>query len=268
MIYEIYGVRKSDVTILAIPALGERKEFYLPLAKQLKDYRWIVCELPGHNGYQTKDISINCYLDNLKELLDTLEAEKVHLVGTSIGATIIQAFYQKYSDVVHSLFLLDGGYYFLGERQGTEEKMTLQKIENFEEIKEAVHEFIYSIEGLKQQRYFLENYIKAAGYYRHHCDIDSYNALSREVDSIDYCLKKQPDIPLTLLLAENNLDEHATEKIKELQARHPLAKVQLIQNGHHYLPLTHTEEIKNHLKICIEQYEGDVFSGKSDGEGE
>ncbi|WP_102275529.1 alpha/beta fold hydrolase [Cytobacillus massiliigabonensis] len=257
MNYKIFGHTKSAVTILAIPALGERKEFYIPLAKQLNDFRWIVCDLPGHNNYETKDMTINSYVNNLKDLLDSLDVTKVHLVGTSIGATIIQAFYQKYNKVVKSLFLLDGGYYFLGERQGTQEEMTPQKIEKYEDIRDAVHDFTYSIEGLRKQNYeqfehyFLENYIEDSGYYKHHCDVDSYNALSKEVDSINYCLKEQPDIPLILLLAENNLDEFSKKKVKEFQARYPLAKVQIINNGHHYLPLTHTAEIKEFIQLYI-----------------
>ena len=253
MNYEIYGDVESKVTILSIPALGERKEFYLPLAKQLSSFRWIVCELPGHNGYDTKGISINSYIHNLKNLLDSLDVINVHLVGTSIGATIIQAFYQQYTEVVQSLFLLDGGYYFLGERQGLQEEMTVQKIDNFEDIKEVVHKFTYSIEGLQPQNYeqfehyFLGNYIMDTGYYRHHCDSDSYNALSKEVD----CLNNQPSISLNLLLAENSLDTYTTEKLKEFQLRYPLANVQVIQNGHHYLPLTHTEEVKVFLQHNI-----------------
>lgn len=35
MKYELYGDQQSNITILAIPALGERTEFYRPLAKQM-----------------------------------------------------------------------------------------------------------------------------------------------------------------------------------------------------------------------------------------
>ncbi len=254
MKYELYGDQQSNITILAIPALGERTEFYRPLAKQLNEFRWIVCELPGHNGYDTKDSSIISYIHKLKHLLDSLAVTKVHLVGASIGATIIQAFYQQYVEVVQSLFLIDGGYYFLGDRQGSHEEMILQTIENFEEIKAAVHEFTYGIEGLTPknyehfEQYFLGNYILDKGYYRHHCDVASYNALSQEVETINYCLTKQPTIPVNLLLAENSIDEYKGKKIVEYQQRHPLANVQIIRNGHHYLPLTHTEEVTSFLQ--------------------
>lgn len=250
MKYELYGDQQSNITILAIPALGERTEFYRPLAKQLNEFRWIVCELPGHNGYDTKDSSIISYIHKLKHLLDSLTVTKVHLVGASIGATIIQAFYQQYVEVVQSLFLIDGGY----------EEMILQTIENFEEIKAAVHEFTYGIEGLTPknyehfEQYFLGNYILDKGYYRHHCDVASYNALSQEVETINYCLTKQPTIPVNLLLAENSIDEYKGKKIVEYQQRHPLANVQIIRNGHHYLPLTHTEEVTSFLQKFIKKF--------------
>ena len=94
MKYTLYGNKQSDTTIIAIPALGERAEFYYPLANGLNHVRWIVCDLPGHNGYDTKDILIDSYIKNVKHVVDSLEITKVHLVGASIGATIIQAFYQ------------------------------------------------------------------------------------------------------------------------------------------------------------------------------
>ena len=96
MKYTIYGNKQSDTIIMAIPALGERAEFYDALANRLNHIKWIVCDLPEHNGYDTKDISIDSYIKNVKHLVDSLEITKVHLVGASIGATIVQAFYQKY----------------------------------------------------------------------------------------------------------------------------------------------------------------------------
>lgn len=41
MIYEIYEDRKNDATLLALPALGEQKEFYLPLTVEIKKYMLI-----------------------------------------------------------------------------------------------------------------------------------------------------------------------------------------------------------------------------------
>lgn len=38
------------------------------------------------------------------------------------------------------------------------------------------------------------------------------------------------------------------KKIVEFQQRHPLANVQIIRNGHQYLPLTHTEEVTSFLQ--------------------
>lgn len=254
MKYTLYGNKQSDTTIIAIPALGERAEFYYPLANGLNHVRWIVCDLPGHNGYDTKDIFIDSYIKNVKHVVDSLEITKVHLVGASIGATIIQAFYQKYPQAVQSLFLLDGGYYFLGELQQDSETMSSQKIENFEELKAAVHEFTYSIQGLQPQnyeqfeQYFLGNYIRENNYYRHHCDVDAFNHLSKEVDTVNYCLTQQVNIPIHLLLAETNLNEFTKQKAQQFQNSQPLANVVTIPNGHHYLPLTHTEEILGYFR--------------------
>ena len=53
--YDIYGDITSKKVIVAIPALGERKEMYKFLADQLNMYKWIVFDLPGYNGFKTVD---------------------------------------------------------------------------------------------------------------------------------------------------------------------------------------------------------------------
>ena len=40
--WTIYGNETSDHTIVAIPALGERKEMFQALANELSDYKWFL----------------------------------------------------------------------------------------------------------------------------------------------------------------------------------------------------------------------------------
>ena len=47
--YAFYGNTDSKEIIVAIPALGERKEMFHPLANQMKEYNWLVFDLPGSN---------------------------------------------------------------------------------------------------------------------------------------------------------------------------------------------------------------------------
>ncbi|UNT54306.1 alpha/beta hydrolase [Lysinibacillus capsici] len=255
MKYEIFGDIKSDCIILALPPLGERKEFYIPLATNLNRFKWILCDLPGHNN-NTNYTSINEYVDALERLIVQLGINKIHLVGSSIGAIIIQLFYRKYKKNVKSLFLLDGGYYFLGDRNLAVEKMKLEKIRDYNDIIEAVHKFTYSIDELRNNNYkqfedyFIQNYIKVNDYYKHHCDVQTYNMLSEEVIKTNYCLRESIEEPIYLILAENNIDDYKRKKIKDFCLIHPTATVKVIENGHHYLSLVNTKQIKE----CLEKY--------------
>lgn len=246
--YAIYGEETSKKIIIAIPALGERKEMFKPLADQLNRYKWIVLDLPGHNGYETEDFSIESYIEKMREILLELDVNEVNFIGNSLGAWVIQGFAKKYPNSIKSLTLLDGGYYFLGERKENTEEVSFPLIENFDDIRTAVHELTYSMEGLendayiKFEAYFLDNYIKEGEFYKHHSNENAYNELAEEVTAIDYCLNSTP-LPIALIIAENNLDEFSKRKLQEFIASHPTAKVEIIKNGYHYLPLTNTSEI-------------------------
>jgi hypothetical protein len=150
---------------------------------------------------------------------------------------------------VQSLTLLDGGFYFLGERQEVHEDVELPtEIENFEEIKVAVHELTYSIPNLTKEsyenfeRYFLNNYIKIGSFYRHHCNEIAYNALAKELVTTNYCLQATT-IPMQLLFTVEDKDDFALSKIEQFKVLHPTSKVIRIEHGHHYLPLTNSDDV-------------------------
>ncbi|WP_379495774.1 alpha/beta fold hydrolase [Oceanobacillus longus] len=112
--FKVYGSIDSDKTIIALPALGERKEIYESLSWYLKEYKIIAIDLPGHNQTEQVDNSISSFVLEIENILKKLMVSSAHFIGNSIGGWIIQAFYSKFPHYVESLTLLDGGYYFLG----------------------------------------------------------------------------------------------------------------------------------------------------------
>lgn len=252
--YAFYGNTDSKEVIVAIPALGERKEMFQPLANQMKEYSWLVFDLPGSNKQQLNDYSIPNFCEYIKQTLELLNIHKAHFLGNSLGAWVIQAFTSNYPEYVSSLALLDGGHYFLGERNESYEDVELSSaIENFEDIKEAVKELTYSMPNLNNQdytnfeNYFLNNYIKQGNFYTHHCNELAYNFLSKEIISIDYCLKEIP-VPTMLLIAGASADEMSLKKSKTFSERFEQSKVHFIKNGQHYLPLKNTEAVAEILE--------------------
>lgn len=252
--YEFYGNTNSNEVIVAIPALGERKEMFQPLANEMNNYSWLVFDLPGSNKEQLDDYSIPSFCEYIKQALESLNIHKAHFLGNSLGAWVIQAFTSSYPEYVNSLALLDGGHYFLGERNEPHEAVELPSaIENFDDIREAVKELTYSMPNLENQAYtnfeyyFLSNYIKQGNFYAHHCSEAAYNTLSEEIISTNYCLKEIA-IPTILLIAGASADEISLNKSTIFNDQFQKAKVVLIDNGQHYLPLTNTEAVANKLE--------------------
>lgn len=247
--YTIYGNEQANEVIVAIPALGERKEMYVSLANEMKEYKWIVFDLPGSNKEILEDYSIPAFCAYIKETLDELTIEKAHFIGNSLGAWIIQAFTASYPQYVRSLGLLDGGHYFLGERNENHEDVILPRaIEKIEDIQEAVKELTYAMPQLSKQAYaqfesyMLANYIELPDGYAHHCDNDAYNALSKEIETTNYCLTDVKK-PLLLIIAGASADEMSYSKAMSFNERFNQAEVFILENGQHYLPLTNTIQV-------------------------
>lgn len=246
--YSIYGDESSKHTIVAIPALGERKEMYEPLAKLMPEYKWIVFDLPGSQQQNVDDASILTFCVYIKTTLQEHNITKAHFIGNSLGAWIIQAFAAQYEHFVYSLILLDGGHYFLGERHEHEDDTLLRGVENSEDIKNAIHEFVVSIPKLQAysyeqfESYMLGNYVKLPDGYAHHFNEQHYNELSKELVTNNFCLKGS-SLPISIVLAGGMNDSYSVEQA-EIYAKHNRSvKIKKIENGFHYLPITNTKEV-------------------------
>lgn len=257
--YVQYNVENMGPTIIAIPALGERKEIFEELAKSLKGFHFLAIDLPGHNNRSfQKDFSIETYITEIKKLLDQQSISKAHFVGNSIGAWIIQSYYKSYAASVLSLTLLDGGYYFLGAYEDIEEsEIELPIIEKLEDLKTAIKEQVDSMDMLSSsnkvifESYLLENYIRKGGVYVHHSNVNALNSLSKEVAKTNYCIQQTKELPMILLLADQGKDELEEEQLNNFLASNPNATVKHISDSYHLLPITNSNDVSKHLKTNI-----------------
>lgn len=246
--YSIYGNPNGQTIFVAIPALGERKEMFYPLASTLSEYKWIAFDLPGSNKQKLEDYSFKSFCTYIFETLNSLNINKAHFIGNSIGAWMIQAFTTMYPEKVASLTLLDGGHYFLGEREDNFEYTELASgIEHLSDIKEAVHQLVHSFPNLEEEnythfeQYMVNNYIQLDDGYAHHCDEIAYNALSKEVTTHNYCLQEF-NIPISLFIAGASADNFSALKVEGFAKKFPQATIETIPNGQHYLPITNTNQ--------------------------
>src|SRR5918996_210065 len=70
-----------------------------------RDFRILRYDLRGHGGSEATagDYSIQLLVSDLKDLLDSLNVEKTHLVGLGLGGAIVQAFAIEHPDRLHTL---------------------------------------------------------------------------------------------------------------------------------------------------------------------
>ncbi|WP_077326311.1 alpha/beta hydrolase [Virgibacillus siamensis] len=127
---------KSSVILLH--GLGSTGESFDELATILsQDYNVYTFDLPGHGNstyFNYEDFfSMESLADWVKEVVDYINVEDLHIVGHSVGGYIALAFARKY--ILNSLVLLDGGYIRaknIPENTLEEElRMTAQHIEKF-----------------------------------------------------------------------------------------------------------------------------------------
>ncbi|MDN3438822.1 alpha/beta hydrolase [Planococcus sp. APC 3900] len=253
----LYNQGNNKPTIVAIPALGERKEIYESLAENLKEFQLLAIDLPGHNNEASKNFSIETYIEELKRLLAELSISEVHLIGNSIGAWIIQHFYKKFPEIVLSITLLDGGHYFIGDYSGGEdEEIELPAVEKLEDLQQAIQEQVEAMDMpsfMKEKFtvYLLGNFVNRDGIYVHHSDAVAVNALSKAVTKTNYCLKEESDVPLLLLLADKEKDESEAEKKVAFRLSQSEAIIKVIPKSHHLLPITNPAYVSVHFKELV-----------------
>lgn len=257
--YIQYNFEQIGPTIIAIPALGERKEIFEELAKDLKEFRFLAIDLPGHNNTSSQnDFTIETYVKDVNKLLDYLSISKAHFIGNSIGAWIIQSYYKSHPESVLSITLMDGGHYFPGDYENSEEgEIKLPIIEKFEDLKMAIKQQVDSMDKLASNKkelfknYMLNNFIFKDGVYVHHSNLNALNTLSRAIDKTNYCIQQSNELPLLLLLADQGRENSEEEKINSFLTLNKHATVESIHNSYHFLPITNTSDVAKHLKLHL-----------------
>lgn len=256
--YVQYNDKNTGPTLVAIPALGERKEIFEALSENLTEFRLIAVDLPGHNGASAKDFSIENYIVDLDKLLKQLSISKAHFIGNSIGAWIIQAYCNRYSESVLSLTLLDGGYYFIGDyADSEEEEIELPIIENNEDLRSAIQGQVESMELLspnskeRLKTYFLDNFIQQDDVHVHHSDVNALNSLSKAISETNYCLQQRSKLPILILLADQEKEDSVKEKTASFLLLNKNASIKCFPNSYHLLPITNPEAVSQNFNNLV-----------------
>lgn len=104
-----YKLEGKGRTLVFIHGLSDNLLYWEFLASKLKkDYQIIRIDLRGHGESELTDdeITVDLYVNDLKNLLNQLNIEKVDLIGFSLGGLVALDFALKYPDNVSSLVLM------------------------------------------------------------------------------------------------------------------------------------------------------------------
>jgi pimeloyl-ACP methyl ester carboxylesterase len=103
---------ETGVPLLCVHGWLDNAASFIPLARQLNQFRWLCVDLPGHGSSAHRpEGSIYHFTDYIADLyraFDSLGMEKCDLVGHSLGAGIVAAFAATFPQKVNRLVLIDG----------------------------------------------------------------------------------------------------------------------------------------------------------------
>ena len=148
-----YFLKKTNDTIpiVFIHGVGLTKEIWQPQIDFFKDNNLLTYDLIGHGDTPLKKTQLNFkdFTEQLLNLIDELNINKIHLIGFSLGSLIARHFASEYNDRLSSL-TLHGSIY----KRSLEQKRVIEN--RFELIKTND----LALKKMSLRRWFSEEFIK------------------------------------------------------------------------------------------------------------
>jgi len=104
--YSLHKINEKS-PIVFIHGVGLNKEIWEPQINFFKDYNTLAYDLLGHGKTPSNksELSFEDFSEQLLNLIDELNFDKIHLVGFSLGALIARHFASKHSNRLSSLII-------------------------------------------------------------------------------------------------------------------------------------------------------------------
>ena len=240
--------KKSGIPLVLIHGVGLNYSIWEPQINAF-DNTVLAYDILGHGKtpLQKEDISFDDFSDQLLDLINELNFEKIHLVGFSIGSLIARNFASRFNDRLKSLTLLCSIY----KRSNEQQKIVSDRFELAKKSK-----------GLSKQalkRWFTDEYLEK--------NPDTYNKISSLLDANDmnnflkvYSLfvnhKDQEDfskVKVKTLVMTGEGDIGSTpEMTKELSKVIENSKYIIIPKGKHLCGIECSDEVNREIKLHID----------------
>jgi len=173
--YTLHKINEKN-PIIFIHGVGLTKEIWEPQINFFKNYNTLTYDLLGHGNtpLNKSQLSFEDFSDQLLNLINELNFNKIHLVGFSLGALIARNFASKHNDRLDSL-IIHGSIYKRSEEQKRVVRNRLEVAktdrpaskqtalrrwlsENFIKNNPAIYKKIYSILEKNNRKDFIKCY--------------------------------------------------------------------------------------------------------------
>jgi len=242
--------KKQTIPIVFIHGVGLTHEIWQPQLNFFKEYTTLSYDILGHGKtpLEKNELSFDDFSDQLINLLDKLEIEKIHLVGFSIGSLIARNFAIRFNSRLQSLTLLCSIF-----KRSEEE----QQIVN-ERFAQAKRDLKLSKQALK--RWFTDKYLQEnPDTYEKITSILSANNMSNFLKVYELFVfhkndEKFEDIKANTLIMTGEHDSGSTVKMSEkLCDVISNSELKIIKNGKHLCGIEYANEVNLALKEFIEK---------------
>jgi pimeloyl-ACP methyl ester carboxylesterase len=142
--------KKNQEYLILVHGFGSNKDSWLKFSDELKDeFKIAALDLPGHGESffeQSLEYTINNQAGWLRDFMDSLEIEKAHLIGNSMGGAISLKFASKFPKKITTLTLIDSAGIFKTETEFTkalekgENPLVVENKKEFDELMDLVME--------------------------------------------------------------------------------------------------------------------------------
>ena len=149
--YYKYIKNNENYPIIFIHGIGLSHEIWEKQINYFKNYNLIVYDLIGHGKtpFKKKKIAMKDFIKQLLALVDSLNINKFHLIGFSLGSLIARDFASLYNNRLSSLTLFGTVY----KRSEDEKRQIINRYETMKLKKD-----VSKIRAV--QRWFTENFLK------------------------------------------------------------------------------------------------------------
>ena len=245
-------VKKDNTPLVFIHGVGLDHQMWKPQIENLNEFSTITYELLGHGKTPCKKGKLNLtdFSNQLNEILEHLNIEKIHLVGFSLGSLIALDFASKSEDKIDKLILIGTTY----KRSSEERSLVLDRY-NQAKLNKPI-----SKQALK--RWFTDEYIeKHPNIYEKISSILAANNMQHFLKVYELFVKHQNDedfnkIQNHTLVMTGEHDIGSTVKMsQELNALIPKSQLKIIKDGKHLCGIECADDVNSILNSFIKDNE-------------